>query len=53
MKSVKLNLVKSSSKKLKEKEMTIISGGYKCGCGCASSGGSDNTNSSASSNNKS
>ena len=47
MKSVKLNLVKSSSKKLKEKEMKIISGGYKCGCGCASSGGSDNTNSSA------
>ena len=27
MKSVKLNLVKSSSKKLKEKEMKIISGG--------------------------
>ena len=53
MKSVKLNLVKSSSKKLKEKEMKIISGGYKCGCGCASSGGSDKTNSSASSNNKS
>ena len=53
MKSVKLNLVKSSSKKLKEKDMKVISGVFKCGCGCASSGGSDNTNSSASSNNKS
>ena len=53
MKSVKLNLVKSSSKKLKEKEMKIISGAYKCCSGCDSSGGYENTNSSASSNNKS
>lgn len=46
MKNIKLNLVKSSSKKLKEKEMKIISGGYKCGCGCGSSGSLNNTQSS-------
>lgn len=48
MKALKrLNLVQLSKDELKEKEMTLLKGGYVDCCGCGSSSANRNANSSA------
>lgn len=50
MRIKQLKLAQSSARKLQEKEMKVLVGGYKCGCGCGSFSWGDNTGGSAQSN---